>query len=276
VTPDSLAKELFQLVRETSRLRKNGDRQPFSPTATDNNQQDPAAKKESVPIFPQPANLANDPSPERWEQLIALADRTHMTLLLHGTRLPQHAEQKVEERWAKNSIRRRRLQESFLEIAHELDSRGISYVLLKGFTHESGFGLKSGSRVQSDLDFLVSPADLGKASAALQELGYSPHGTSDLSAEHHRPWVRPFTWTWRGDYFDPEMPIPVELHDSVWSASGDRIECPGLEEFWNRKSTLTICGMTVQAFAEIDLIAFAALHALRHILRNDARPAHVF
>ncbi len=30
------------------------------------------------------------------------------------------------------------------------------------------------------------------------------------------------------------------------------------------------------AFQEQDRIAFAALHALRHILRNDASPAHVF
>lgn len=218
-----------------------------------------------------------EPSAERWKELLSFADRTHITLQLHGNpHLPRRVEQQVEERWAKNAGRRRRLEECFLEIVSEFKSRGIPYVLLKGFTHETGFGLKHGSRVQSDLDFLVSPADRGLAAAALQDLGYRPHGAENLSAEHDRPWVRPFTWTWKGDYFDPEMPIPVELHDSAWSASGDRIQCPGLEEFWNRRGPLTTSGLCVQAFTEVDRVAFAALHALRHILRNDARPAHVF
>jgi hypothetical protein len=185
-------------------------------------------------------------------------------------------EQQLEERWSKNATRRKRLQEAFLEIAAELTARGIPYVLLKGFTHETGFGLRYGTRLQSDLDFLVYPPDRRRATAVLQDLGYRPHGPANLSAEHDRPWVRPFTWTWKGDYFDPEIPIPVELHDSVWSPAGDRIQCPGLEEFWNRRASTTTSGMCVQAFAEVDRIAFAALHALRHILRNDARPAHVF
>ena len=220
--------------------------------------------------------LPAEPSAEKWDQLLAFADRTFMTLQLRETRLPSRIEKQVEERWAKNAVRRKRLQEAFLEIAAEFASRSIPYVLLKGFTHETGFGLRDGSRVQSDLDFLVAPLDRRLASAALEELGYGPHGPSDLSAEHDQPWVRPFTWTWKGDYFDPEMPIPVELHDSPWSAAGDRIPCPGLEEFWNRRGPMTVSGISVQAFTEVDRIAFAALHALRHILRNDARPAHVF
>lgn len=239
MTSDSLGSELFQLLRRTDR----------------------------VP----------DPSADRWPQLLAFADRTHITLQLHGNaRLPRRVEQQVEERWTRNATRRKRLREGFLEIESEFASRGIPYVLLKGFTHEVGFGVRHGSRLQSDLDFLVTPADRGRASAALEELGYRPHGSSDLSAEHHRPWVRPFAWTWKGDYFDPDMPIPVELHDTVWSEAGDRIQCPGLEEFWNRRGPMNIAGMCVQAFTEVDRIAFAALHALRHILRNDARPAHVF
>jgi hypothetical protein len=220
---------------------------------------------------------ALEPNAERWRQLLAFADRTHLTLQLHGNaRLPRDLEQQVEERWRKNAARRARLQADFLQIESELNSRAIPYVLLKGFTHETGFGLRFGSRVQSDLDFLVAPEDRERAAVALKELGYRPHGAANLSAEHERPWVRPFTWTWRGDYFDPDMPIPVELHDSVWSSAGDRIQCPGLEEFWNRCVPMTTSAMCVQAFAEVDRIAFAALHALRHILRNDATPAHVF
>lgn len=224
----------------------------------------------------QPLAVEAELSPERWQQVLAFADRTHLTLHLRGLALPREVELQIEERWKKNECRRVRLRNAFLELSSQFSRSGIDYVLLKGFTHEIGFGLAPGSRVQSDLDFLVSPQDRNRASDALRELGYRPHGPSNLSAEHGRPWVRPFDWTWRGDYFDPEMPIPVELHDSVWSAGGDRIPCPGLDHFWNRRALLSAGEMEVRAFRELDRIAFAALHALRHILRNDARPAHVF
>ena len=214
---------------------------------------------------------------EMWEQILAFADRTHLTLHLRGTPgLAQLVEQQIEERYSKNAARRRRLVERFHEIADVFSLRGIPYVLLKGFTHETGFGLKPGSRAQSDLDFLVSPEDKLRATESLKALGYRPHGPANLSAEHGRPWVRPFTWSWRGDYFDPDMPIPVELHDSVWSPAGDRIQCVGVEEFWNRRTVMEVAGVDVPAFQEEDRITFAALHALRHILRNDARPAHVY
>jgi Uncharacterised nucleotidyltransferase len=220
---------------------------------------------------------APDHGADPWQQILAFADRTHLTLHLRGIRgLPQWVEQQIEERYSKNAKKRQRLEGQFHEIHCGLTSREIPYVLLKGFTHETGFGLKPGSRAQGDLDFLVSPEDKPQASKLLEAFGYRPHGRANLSAEHDRPWVRPFTWSWRGDYFDSDMPIPVELHDSVWNQARDRIQCPGLEEFWARRTVMEIAGMQVPTLQEEDRITFAALHALRHILRNDARPAHVY
>jgi hypothetical protein len=71
------------------------------------------------------------------------------------------------------------------------------------------------------------------------------------------------------------MPIPVELHGSAWSAEHDRIRPAGMDEFWRRRCLIEVNGLRVPAFAEADRLAFAALHVLRHILRHDARPAHV-
>jgi hypothetical protein len=225
--------------------------------------------------------LGGGPAPdyggETWQQMLAFADRTHLTLHLRGTPgLPPWVEEQIEERYSKNAKKRQRLEEQFHEIYSGLMSGGIRCVLLKGFTHETGFGLKPGSRAQGDLDFLVSPEDRPHAAGLLGTLGYRPHGRANLSAEHDRPWVRPFTWSWRGDYFDPDMPIPVELHDSLWNPARDRIQCSGLEEFWNRRVRMEVAGMQVEALCEEDRMTFAALHALRHILRNDARPAHVY
>jgi hypothetical protein len=208
--------------------------------------------------------------------LLAFADRTQLTLQLRAAPgLPAWLAQEIETRYHRNAIRRRQLRDAYSEIATLLTARNIDYILLKGFTHETGFGIDPDSRIQYDLDFLVAPASLAPAREALASLGYAPHGDQSLSDEHSRPLVRPSAWRWRGDYFDTEMHIPVELHDSLWNPGKDRLPLSGIEDFWTRRRSLSVNGLTIPALAESDRLAFAALHALRHILRHDARPAHV-
>jgi hypothetical protein len=190
------------------------------------------------------------------------------------TGLPEWVRQEIETRFLRNAERRLRLGEVFGEIAHAFSTAGIEFVLLKGFTHENGFGLLPGARVQYDID-LLSP-HVEDARRVLLDLGYRPHGAVSLSDEHERPWVRPSSWKWRGDYFDPEMPVAVELHSTPWSARKDRIALEGIEEFWNRRQKIEVAGIMAPAYSEPDCIAFAAAHVLRHLLRNDARPAHVY
>jgi Uncharacterised nucleotidyltransferase len=204
------------------------------------------------------------PSKEpEWPELLAFADRTQLTLYLRHLDLPIRAA--IEERYEKNQSRRARLKVAYLELQSELPQ----HTVLKGFTHEPLFGTQ-GQRVQHDLDILVE--DQAAAEAALRKLGYAPHGEQALSDEHSRPWVRPFQYDWRGDYFDPAMPVSIELHTELWSSKRDRIACPPL----TGRTILEHDGMSIPALAEPDRITFAALHALRHILRNDARPAHVY
>jgi hypothetical protein len=206
---------------------------------------------------------------EAWKRLLHLADRTMSTPLFRVVPgLPAWVADEVEARVAKNALRRRRVLETFEASSDALSRAGIEAVLLKGFTHE--FGLDPALRVQNDVDFLCRPADLGAAKAALLDAGFVEHFGPELSDLHARPLLKPHNWTWRGDYFDPEMPIVVELHHTIWSFTRDRIEAPGIDEFWNRRVTFG----NISAFAVPDRVAFAALHVLRHALRNNVRPAH--
>jgi hypothetical protein len=196
-------------------------------------------------------------------EFLALADRTHCTLYLTGGN-------------ANNSERRKRLWAAYDEAAGALSRNGIEFVLLKGFTHEVDSGLDPSFRFQSDLDILCLPEDIGRARIALQQTGYREHGSAALSDEHARPLVKPFTWEWRGDYFDPDLPISIELHRSIWNDGRDRVRMPDIRPSWYRRTTLAIEGRSIPALAEPDRIAFAALHVLRHILRNNASPVHAF
>ena len=215
-------------------------------------------------------------SDEQWRGVLAFTDRFQLTLHLRGVSgLPSRVEAEIEERLAKNRTRRERLREAYRETSHRLNAAGVEFVALKGFTHESGFGFHASHRLQYDLDFLCRPEDRARACAALRGAGYVPHQGKSLSPEHLHPWVRPFDWKWRGDYYDPEIPISVELHDTIWDPEQDRIRI-GNSAFWGRRTVLTVDGMPVPALCEVDRLGFAALHLLRHVLHNDARPAHAF
>jgi hypothetical protein len=211
-----------------------------------------------------------------WRSLLDFADRTQLTLYLRGnSALPEWMAREVETRYVRNAERRLRLRVDLEQVSSAFAADGIEFVLLKGFTHAAAFGLDGSMRVQYDLDVLTQPSDVARARAALCGVGYAPHGSRSLSDEHSLPMVQPSDWVWRRDYYDPSMPIPVEVHGTPWSPERDRIQPEGVDRFWERRGPVRIDGLQIPSFAAEDVLAFAALHTLRHILRQDARPAHV-
>jgi hypothetical protein len=202
-----------------------------------------------------------------WQRVLEFADRTQLTLHLDGAEgAPEWFREAVALRMRKNAERLSNLHRAYDEVREALDIARVDFVLLKGFSH-SAFGGDPGARVQYDVDILCD--NTGPAVPALGAVGYEFYSRDSLSSEHLPPLVKPSEWQWSGDYFDPAMPIPVELHTSLWDADRDRIALPGIAEFWHRRERDT------HWLALPDRVAFAALHALRHILRNDAKPAHV-
>jgi hypothetical protein len=210
-----------------------------------------------------------------WRALLELADRTLCTTLLHGSpHIPEWFARETEARVQKNVLRRQRLLNACAGITAALERASLEFVLLKGFTHDGGFGVDPALRASTDLDFWLRPQDLPAAREALLAIGYTPHQGGELSEDHAVPLLQPAGWTWSGDYYDPAFPAVVELHHSLWNSARDRIAAPGLEDFWTRRVWMDVGGFRAPALEEMDRLAFAALHLLRHILRNDARPAH--
>ena len=90
------------------------------------------------------AGAAPDLSHEQWNDLLAFTDRFQLTLHLRDAYgLPSRVGAEIEERLAKNRTRRERLREAFQGVAQALNAAGVEFVLLKGFTHESGFGINA-------------------------------------------------------------------------------------------------------------------------------------
>ena len=207
-----------------------------------------------------------------WSDLLRLTDQAHLTLTLHALcrdAMPPAIQSRLEQNAQNNARKFARLKSEFHEIAATLAAHNLDFIVLKGFTHSPDFTPDPLWRAQSDLDLWLQPAQVHAAYDALRALGYVP--ASDTEGRHLPPLVRSTVFTWRGDFFDPAIPIPVDLHYRLWDDALERIPAPGLEAFWLRRQTRHLDQRPIQVLHPADSVAFAALHHLLHVLRGDAR-----
>ena len=211
-----------------------------------------------------------------WQTALAFTDRAGLTLILGAVcrdALPAWVRERIDRNLSRNAERLQRLRSSLGEIAARLDSRGIEYLLLKGFSQQTEYVADPRLRVPYDID-LFTPGDyLIPARDGLVSLGYEAlHGTEQLSTDHLPPMLRKTGWEWRGDFFDPEIPPSVDLHFQLWDASTERCEAPAVELFWPRR----IREEDMPVLDPADRLGYAALHLLRHLLRSSVRGCHVY
>jgi Uncharacterised nucleotidyltransferase len=219
-------------------------------------------------------------SDAEWAKLLALADRTHLTLPLAQRRpqnLPPWVTQRLDKNLANNAERWRRMQITYREAANVFKSAGLEFVVLKGFTHCPDYVPEPRFRPHNDIDLLFKPDEVLRAQDVAVQLGYEPLGGFDRFPLDHLPrLIRKTGWEWRGDYFDPEIPISLELHFQLWDARTEGFDPAGLDQFWHRRHTRVLDGLEFPALDAPDALGYAALHALRHLLRGDLRPSHIY
>jgi len=226
---------------------------------------------------PRPEALQNL-APDEWRSLLAFADREHLTLEL-GLRLrdalPADVRDRVDRNLADNARRYDLARQTYSEIAARLDAENIPYVVLKGFSHWPCYARNPRHRPQYDLDFLCLPHDVHRARLALESIGYHTARGQDKAPVDHLPtMIRWRDWRWRGDYFDPQAPLNVELHYRLWDQRTERIRIDGLQHFWERRTLRWVEDFCFPALDRVDTVAYAAFHLMRHVLRGDAPLRH--
>jgi hypothetical protein len=205
-----------------------------------------------------------------WNRLFAFCDSRQLTLLLHsacGNQLPEQLREQMDARRRRYALRFERLKEELFTIARSFDAASLEFCLLKGFTHSPMLTPDPETRAQGDIDLWIAPGEIPKAKRILAGLGYSPLGIA--KSRHIAPMVRQSTWKWRGDYFDSEMPVAVEIHYELWSDRAEAILVPGAHDFWQRKVTRSFDGQRCNVLCDADLIGFAGLHLLLHVLHGE-------
>jgi hypothetical protein len=208
-----------------------------------------------------------------WKSLLSFCERADLTLSLwqiRNCRFPHWVGERLENNAADNAKRFERVKATYLEVADALGKRDIQYVVMKGFAKCPEYVSDPRLRIQSDID-LYCPGDaIHHASDALSAIGYRPDQTVDYSRADHLPTMfRAANWSWRGNAFDPEMPLPVELHYCLWNDKTFRFPAPDLDGFWGRRVMRSFEGFSFPTFSDVDGLGFYALHTLRGLLTGD-------
>ncbi len=88
--------------------------------------------------------------------------------------------------------------------------------------------------------------------------------------------VRKTGYRWQGDFFDPNLPVAIEPHFRLWDEDTEKLPASGLDRFWERRTHIRVAGRALPALDPCDRISYAALHALRHLLRGDLSVFHLY
>ncbi len=141
------------------------------------------------------------------------------------------------------------------ELLATLTAAGVRVIPLKGIWLAERVYQDGACRPMSDIDLLVSAAELPRARAAIERLGYT---TADYyvsqARDHH---VR---------YQRPDKPLPVELHWSLWHAGHEAVGKPELAHVWTGLHEELLHGVFIQAFPPERQVVYLAQHILKHAL----------
>jgi hypothetical protein len=217
---------------------------------------------------------------DAWPALLSALDRSHLTLAL-GVRcrdsLPDFVRARIDRNLDANAIRHARLVETQREIGESLRRACIPFVVLKGLAQSPWSTDEPRTRPQYDVDIYTPCESIPAALRNLQGLGYEALShTSDPGADHLPVMIRRTGWKWRGDYYDPDMPLSLELHFRFWNPQGMRFDAGDLTQFWRRRTVRQSSGLELPTLDPVDALSYSAMHLVRHFLGGDLHLRHVY
>ena len=225
-------------------------------------------------------DVLNSLTDAQWRELIHFCHRTQLAIpfaLQCRDRLPPWVADRFEKDLVNNAERWRRTKRAYRNISRAFAAAGLEFVTLKGFTHAPAFVVDPSHRAQYDLDLLFPREQIVAAREAALGIGYEPVSGRDRHPTDHLPTlIRKTGWEWRGDYFDPELPVALELHFRLWDSGTEGFAVSGVEDFWKRRERRTLEDIEFTSLAAVDLPGYASAHALRHLLRGDLKPSHIY
>ena len=223
--------------------------------------------------------LASVSDPE-WNRVFSDWHVIRLTLPLRqacGNELPTWVRERIDGFLADNALRFERIRIAYSRVAGALQEAGADHVVIKGFSLSPGYTDHPKFRPQSDIDLYCPPQSILRAYAALLSIGYKTSGGGGhVPSDHLSALLPPHSWAWRGNYFDPDIPISIELHRCFWDSEAHYLDPQGIEEFWLRRVSRTIDDLSFPALDPVDNLAYTALNLLRGLLLDYPAPEQVY
>lgn len=217
---------------------------------------------------------------DQWRDLLEFCDTSHLTLSLGqlpSTEMPQWVVDRLERNLADNALRYKKIQTVYLEAATALHHAGVEHIVIKGFTQSPDYVARPEYRLQSDLDLYCPPIQIAAARAALKQIGYaSDESLSVAAADHEYALVRLGSRHWKGNFYDPDIPIGIDLHFCLWNPRVSRIDLPESEAFWERRVVRQLDEFSFPCLCKEDHLGYLALHILRNLFLPDWIVHHVY
>jgi predicted MFS family arabinose efflux permease len=215
-----------------------------------------------------------------WNDLLTRAEYARLMIPLSQTcakHMPAWVLARVERSVASTSERFERIKRDYLVIASALRDANAEHLILKGFALCPDFVAHPRLRMQSDIDIFCPPDSMERAREALHSIGYETRTDADYQLGHHLPpLAKKSTWKWRGDLFDPEMPIDLELHFRFSDEIIERFSPRDLEQFWDRRIAQHFDDFCFPTLRPADHFGYSALHVVRHLFDGNVPTYSVY
>lgn len=216
-----------------------------------------------------------------WKDVLVLSDRLQLTIPLaqrSSERYPAWVNERLEKNLSDVAQRFPLVEATYAEAAVALAHAGVPQIVLKGFTQAPDFVKAPRLRMQGDIDFYTPRNYTQTAVDALRAIGYEPVGSPENygNCDHPPTLVRFRDWKWRGNRYDPKMPLAIEVHTCLWNAQISLISLPEVDDFWNRRMNRKLGGLSFCSLAPVDHVCYFALHLLRDFLLGDPHIHHAY
>lgn len=169
--------------------------------------------------------------------------------------VPEEILQTLQQYYKRNIFHMLHLAAETEKIAKYFTENEIPTLFLKGPILGTELYGDISLRTSSDIDFLVPIVDIEKAETLLINNGYVKEDYIQTVLND---------WTWRHHHFTfihPDKEIKIEIHWRLHPGPGKE---PSFTELWNRKSTSSITGYSINLLGKEDLLLFLITHGARH------------
>jgi len=199
-----------------------------------------------------------------WSEVLRLAEHHGVlplvarNLIEHARGLPAEVERTLRSAYEANLRRSLWFTVELARIMQHFGRRQLRAVPYKGAVLAQSLYRNLGLRSFSDLDFLISSTDFGRAKQALAEIGYRP--AADLTPAVERLWLR----TGYERAFDSAA--GKNLVEVQWALLPYFYGVDlGVEDLMARAGRTVVGGCEVPCLAPEDLLLVLCLHAAKHL-----------